>query len=104
MHSAHPLKYTLMTFTSCIGGHAYAGNVVIYLPRNWKGVNGESVSPLAGKGNWYGRVEARHVWGIMDETVKKGRIIEELFRGVHESWRDELVPESERGNGMLSAF
>ena len=93
-----------MTFTSCIGGHAYAGNVVIYLPRNWKGVNGESVSPLAGKGNWYGRVEARHVWGIMDETVKKGRIIEELFRGVHESWRDELVPESERGNGMLSAF
>lgn len=84
MRPANPLRYTLMTFTSCIGGHAYAGNVVIYLPKNWKGTNGESVSPLAGKGIWYGRVEPRHVWGIMEETVQRGRIIDELLRGIHQ--------------------
>ena len=40
-------------------------------------------SPLAGKGVWYGRVEPRHVWGIVEETVKGGRVVEELLRGVH---------------------
>ena len=73
-----------MDLCSCIGGHAFAGNVVIYLPKNWKAEDGERISPLAGKGIWYGRVEPRHVWGIMEETVKKGVIITELLRGVHD--------------------
>ncbi|OAX85606.1 hypothetical protein ACJ72_00020 [Emergomyces africanus] len=36
---------------------------------------------LAGKGIWYGRVEPRHVEGIVEETVLAGRVISEHFRG-----------------------
>ena len=79
-----PLENATVGLTSHIGGHAFAGNVVIYLPPNWRAEDGKSLSPLAGRGIWYGRVEPRHVWGIMEETVKKGRIIEELLRGVHD--------------------
>lgn len=38
-------------------------------------------SPLAGKGIWYGRVEPRHVEGIVEQTIGHGKIIRELFRG-----------------------
>lgn len=41
----------------------------------------DSLHPLAGKGIWYGRVEPRHVEGIVEQTVGKGNIIRELFRG-----------------------
>lgn len=67
---------------SHIGGHAWAGNVIIYLPFGYRLADG-SLSPLAGKGVWYGHVEPRHVEGIMEETVRNGRVIEELLRGVH---------------------
>ena len=78
---------------SHIGGHAFAGNVVIYFPRTWRvrGGSGE-VSPLAGKGVWYGRVEPRHVWGIVEETVKGGRVIGKLLRGI-------CTPEEGGGGG-----
>ncbi len=91
----HSLEHTIVGLTSHIGGHAFAGNVVIYLPPRWKTEDGESLSPLAGKGIWYGRVEPQHVWGIMEETVKKGRIIEELLRGVHDPklWLYDTVPK-----------
>lgn len=52
---------------SHIGGHAYAGNV-IYFPKK-----GESV--------WYGRVFPDKVQGIVKETIMKGNIIKELYRG-----------------------
>ena len=65
---------------SHIGGHAWAGNVIIYIPPNFLLKDG-SVHPLAGRGIWYGRVEPKHVEGILNETVKKGVIIEELLRG-----------------------
>lgn len=65
---------------SHIGGHKFAGNVIVYIPPKWKGEDGK-VNPLAGKGVWYGRVEPRHVEGIVMETVRRGRVIEELFRG-----------------------
>lgn len=70
---------------SHIGGHAFAGNVVIYFPQTWRIMDGSGreKSPLAGKGVWYGRVEPRHVWGIVEETVKRGRVVEELLRGIH---------------------
>ena len=65
---------------SHIGGHKFAGNVIIYLPPGMKTSDGSS-NKLAGCGIWYGRVEPRHVEGIVKETVGSGRVIEELFRG-----------------------
>lgn len=61
---------------SHIGGHKFAGNVIIYIPASgaWKN------HPLAGMGIWYGRMEPKHVPGIVIET-NRGRIIKELFRG-----------------------
>lgn len=52
---------------SHIGGHAYAGNV-IYFPTN-------------GNAIWYGRVFPENVQGIVKETMIRGNIIKELYRG-----------------------
>ncbi|CAZ82466.1 unnamed protein product [Tuber melanosporum] len=60
-------------FTSHLGGHKFAGNVVVYRPD--------------GLGIWYGRVEPKHVTGIVAETILNGRIIGELCRGVVEKSR-----------------
>ena len=74
---------------SHIGGHKWAGNVIVYLPPMW-GTDGKAMlsaeqrekpSPLAGYGVWYGRVEPKHVEGIINETIFGGRVIKELFRG-----------------------
>ena len=65
---------------SHVGGHKYAGNVIVYVPPGWVGEDGKE-SPLAGKGIWYGRVEPKHVEGIVRETVGGGRVIADLFRG-----------------------
>ena len=75
------ISCSLVPLTSHIGGHAFAGNVVIYLPKTFKMASGK-LSPLAGMGIWYGRVEPRHVWGIMEETVQRGSVIQELLRGI----------------------
>ncbi|CRG88770.1 leucyl-tRNA synthetase [Talaromyces islandicus] len=71
---------------SHVGGHKYAGNVIIYIPPELKATSSSSsgkttVSPLAGKGIWYGRVEPRHVEGIVEETIFKGNVVEDHFRG-----------------------
>lgn len=65
---------------SHIGGHKYAGNVIIYFPETdvWKT---RYLQTLSGMGIWYGRVEPRHVEGILEQTVFGGQIIKELFRG-----------------------
>ncbi|KAF2722076.1 hypothetical protein K431DRAFT_284282 [Polychaeton citri CBS 116435] len=60
---------------SHIGGHKWAGNVIIYIPFSWTG------HPLAGKGIWYGRVNPANVEGIVSKTVMEGKVIRELFRG-----------------------
>ncbi|SCV67976.1 BQ2448_97 [Microbotryum intermedium] len=52
---------------SHIGGHRYAGNVIIYLP------NGTSI--------WYGRVTPRDVGAIVQTTLIEGKVIPELLRG-----------------------
>ncbi len=65
---------------SHIGGHKFAGNVILYVPPGTKVGDGKE-NPLAGCGVWYGRVEPKHVEGIVLETLFGGRIIEELFRG-----------------------
>lgn len=74
---------------SHIGGHAFAGNVIIYIPPTFPLATGNiaekegetHTSPLAGMGIWYGRVEPRHVQQILEETLEKGNIIGELWRG-----------------------
>ena len=65
---------------SHIGGHKFAGNVILYFPPGMKGKDGKG-HELAGCGIWYGRVEPKHVEGILKETVGDGRVIQELFRG-----------------------
>lgn len=65
---------------SHIGGHKFAGNVILYIPPGAKTGEGKE-NPLAGCGVWYGRVEPKHVEGIVRETVLGGRVIEVLFRG-----------------------
>ncbi len=65
---------------SHIGGHKFAGNMILYIPPGTKTGDGKE-SPLAGYGIWYGRVEPKHVEGIVKETVIGGRVIEDLFRG-----------------------
>lgn len=60
---------------SHIGGHKFAGNVIIYIPPSFKG------NALAGKGIWYGRIEPGHVEGIVAKTVLEGKVIKEHFRG-----------------------
>ncbi|GAA6064110.1 hypothetical protein JCM10212_002487 [Sporobolomyces blumeae] len=52
---------------SHIGGHRYAGNVIVYFP------NGSSV--------WYGRVTPADVGVIVDRTIMNGKVIPEFLRG-----------------------
>jgi (2Fe-2S) ferredoxin len=65
---------------SHIGGHKFAGNVIIYVPPRAKLPSGEQ-HPLRGMGIWYGRVEPKHVEGIVRETLVGGKVIQEFFRG-----------------------
>jgi hypothetical protein len=65
---------------SHVGGHAFAGNVIIYVPPTAFDAM-EMPHPLRGCGVWYGRVNPRDVEGIVRETILGGRIIESLFRG-----------------------
>jgi hypothetical protein len=60
---------------SHIGGHKYAGNIIMYLPPSLEG------NALKGTGIWYGRVEPKNVEGLVEETVVKGRVVAELLRG-----------------------
>ncbi|KAI9149424.1 Altered inheritance of mitochondria protein [Paramyrothecium foliicola] len=64
---------------SHIGGHKFAGNVIIYLPPGLKAQGKKH--PLAGHGVWYGRVEPKHVEGIVKESILKGNVISDMFRG-----------------------
>jgi hypothetical protein len=66
---------------SHIGGHKYAGNVIIYIPPNFPSQISENKGSLSGGGIWYGRVGPEQVEGIVEETVLKGRVIADLFRG-----------------------
>ncbi len=108
----HPINVGMI---SHIGGHKWAGNVIVYIPPDYQtnpvrraprrvkpkneggdasagplvheseplssGASASDVSPLAGKGIWYGRVQPKHVQGIVEQTIGHGQIIRELFRG-----------------------
>jgi len=60
-------KRALILKTSHIGGHKYAGNVIIYVPQ--------------GAGVWYGRVSTHEVSSIVHTTILGGRILPPLLRG-----------------------
>ena len=61
---------------SHVGGHAFAGNVIIYIPQTKQFTS----HPLAGSRVWYGRVQPSHVEGIIQKTIRNGVIIKELLR------------------------
>ncbi|KAI9371695.1 Sucrase/ferredoxin-like-domain-containing protein [Aspergillus egyptiacus] len=65
---------------SHVGGHKYAGNVIVYIPKGMQYENSAS-HPLAGKGIWYGRIEPKHVEGIVEETILGGKVVSDHFRG-----------------------
>lgn len=73
-------KHAHIGLISHIGGHKYAGNVIVYIPPKMT-IGGLEPHPLAGKGIWYGRVEPKHVQGIVDETILGGRVVSDHFRG-----------------------
>jgi hypothetical protein len=82
--AATPVPINVGTI-SHVGGHKWAGNVIVYIPPNATAADATDGArrrhPLAGKGIWYGRVEPRHVQGIVEETVLRGHVIRDLFRG-----------------------
>jgi hypothetical protein len=53
---------------SHVGGHKYAGNVVIYRPQ-WK------------QGVWYGRVQPKDIPLIIEKTVLEGKVLGRFWRG-----------------------
>lgn len=63
----HVSAKTNIGFISHIGGHAFAGNVLLF--------DGET-----GVSSWFGRVRPSHVQGLIKEW-KEGRIVKELYRG-----------------------
>ncbi|KAG6030141.1 hypothetical protein E4U40_000100 [Claviceps sp. LM458 group G5] len=82
---------------SHIGGHSFAGNVIIYIPPDYKGPGGEK-HELAGCGIWYGRVEPKHVEGLIEETIVKGVVIQDMCRGILDSERkiDRMRPNEKQ--------
>ncbi|OBZ82044.1 Altered inheritance of mitochondria protein 32 [Choanephora cucurbitarum] len=53
---------------SHIGGHKIAGNVICYINHGTRGI-------------WYGRVKTCHCRSIVEETILKGKILKDLYRG-----------------------
>lgn len=60
---------------SHIGGHKYAGNVIVYLPPTLEG------NAWAGSGIWYGRIGPDNVEDVVKKTIMEGKIIFDLLRG-----------------------
>ncbi|KAH9904665.1 Sucraseferredoxin-like protein [Xylariomycetidae sp. FL2044] len=75
---------------SHIGGHKFAGNIIIYLPPTMENSAGNP-HPLAGHGIWYGRIEPKHVEGVIRETIVKGNIIADHFRGAIKQQDREII-------------
>lgn len=72
---ARPVPAARVGLCSHIGGHKFAGNVIVAIPPSFK------QNALAGKSIWYGRVGPEQVEGIVQKTVLEGKVIRELFRG-----------------------
>ena len=57
----------LILRNSHIGGHKFAGNVIIYFP--------------TGNGVWYGRVSTHEVQAVVESTIIGGKVLPKLLRG-----------------------
>ncbi|KAJ7535357.1 hypothetical protein O6H91_12G037500 [Diphasiastrum complanatum] len=55
---------------SHVGGHKYAGNIIIYSPQ------GGAIA-----GHWYGYVTPNDVADLLEQHIGKGEIVERLWRG-----------------------
>ncbi|GME72232.1 unnamed protein product [[Candida] boidinii] len=69
---------------SHIGGHVFAGNVIIFKNMSQGiGEGGEEgdVCRVFKSGVWYGRVKPENVQGIVSESIVNSRIIKEIYRG-----------------------
>ncbi len=53
---------------SHVGGHKFAGNLIVY-----------SGAPAAG--HWYGRVKPCHAPALVETHIMQGKVIKELWRG-----------------------
>ncbi|EJD01408.1 uncharacterized protein FOMMEDRAFT_89285 [Fomitiporia mediterranea MF3/22] len=60
-------ELTLILKNSHIGGHKFAGNVIIYFPQ------GSSI--------WYGRVTPHEIPSIVHQTIQSGKVLPQLLRG-----------------------
>ncbi|KAL2529000.1 Sucrase/ferredoxin-like family protein [Forsythia ovata] len=81
----------VVTACSHVGGHKYAGNVIIF--------SADAEGKISG--NWYGYVTPNDVSELIDQQIKKGEIIERIWRGrmgapVEET---EKVEEPKLANG-----
>ncbi|KAF7731396.1 hypothetical protein EC973_000204 [Apophysomyces ossiformis] len=72
---------TAVLMVSHIGGHKFAGNVICYTHQGKRGI-------------WYGRVNPCHCAPIVEETVLKGNVIKELYRGSMEHSFEESANKS----------
>ncbi|XP_022895104.1 altered inheritance of mitochondria protein 32-like isoform X2 [Olea europaea var. sylvestris] len=61
----------VVTACSHIGGHKYAGNVIIF--------SADAEGKISG--NWYGYVTPNDVSELIDQQIEKGEIIERIWRG-----------------------
>ncbi|KFK33673.1 hypothetical protein AALP_AA5G044900 [Arabis alpina] len=66
---------------SHIGGHKYAGNLIVFSPDSTGNISG----------HWYGYVTPEDVPAMLDQHIAKGEIIEKLSRG-----QMRLRPEGEK--------
>lgn len=99
-----PSGGTVVGCLSHIGGHKFAGNVIIYRrrtksvqelhsklkeltlttvenPEDADRVPEEGEKEVQAEGIWLGRVEPKHVEAIIEEVILKGRVFKELYRG-----------------------
>jgi (2Fe-2S) ferredoxin len=69
---------------SHVGGHAYAGNVLVFAPANGIGdapkKEGSKESSET-KGTWYGYVTPSQIDEVLQKTVLKGEVVPRLWRG-----------------------
>lgn len=78
-------EHVFVSACSHVGGHKYAGNIIIF------GTNGD------GKviGDWYGYVTPNDVPDLIDVHIGKGEIIEKLWRGQMGGLTNEGVAKPE---------
>jgi hypothetical protein len=74
---AKGISNVAVSAVSHVGGHKFAGNVIIY----YKDHRGIWIA------DWYGRVKTCHVESLIEECIKNKKVIKELWRG---QWNGEV--------------